>query len=356
MSIRLSYVRKLSSDTLSEILSDIEKLSELDMSLDTLEGSFSRHFPGVLTASVGIPDADVKSQHEALGKARQGLKAAKEMKAQVANILSAYPEDKTALRALSDTEKLIISFEKHEKAAAKILRTIASKQMPKALAAYAKKVETVLKSKFVDPDQLDVIPWINPEPYCSVKDQWGKVRSVAGFRFSVVFQVIIPSLFNYDGGKFRMSAVEESVGDSGVTITSSNSSSLNRNGGPELFIAEFLGNLKGWSGIKGEAETNVTRLKDANQIAAVLKSVASRVGGSNVEVTVDKAGTSVSVGFRTYLRGEDYGEYDESWSEEGRRNYKIPAEKALAPYKDKISRFSLTYSEKGYWNFDVDLK
>jgi len=55
-------------------------------------------------------DPEVKSQRDALIKAREGLKAAKQVLESVTGILKVYPDDKTAIRAKADAETMLNRF------------------------------------------------------------------------------------------------------------------------------------------------------------------------------------------------------------------------------------------------------
>lgn len=158
------------ASSLNSLLVQLDTLRELDANLSAIEEDFGVHYPGVLrrasrwtTHSAALDAAfttEVTSQGEVLGKAREGLKGAKLIQEQVANVLKQYPDDKTAARVLADAETMVGRFERHEAAAAKVIRTLAKKQMPDALKKYAAKVEKLISTRLVDPEKMQVIPWV----------------------------------------------------------------------------------------------------------------------------------------------------------------------------------------------------
>ena len=360
--------RKLASDV-SDLLNTLDSLRELDANLSAMEESFALHYPGVIRVAAGMTDItpEVTSQGEAINKARNGLKAAQEVKKGLTAILAVYPEDKTVKRALADAETMIARFAKHDADCAKVIRTLAKKQMPDALKKYAKKVEAILTPRFVDPAKLQVIPWVSTSSvYVPATSRYGNPTSIRCLAFSVVFRVsgLPPWDEPYEGGaklpprQVQLTITEKTAGDEGTRIEGLNSYGMDDlKQGPAYFAEKLLEMLKGWNGLQGEEAASVDRKRTADQIASALASVARRLGtdGSD-KPEVDRAGLSVYVSFRTGIRSEDFGQYDDEWSARGNKLYKPPAEAALAPFKDKIKTFSLSYGEKGWWGYHVELK
>ena len=349
------------ASSLSDVLDGLDALRELDSRLTSLEVSFDEHYPGVLRVAAEV-DPEVVSQGESLKKAREGLAAAREIRAKVDVILKAYPDDKTAKRAVADADVMIERFKKHEEAAAKVIRTIAKKQMPPALKAYMAKAEKLISSKFADPSSLTVIPWVSPHTvHVAPVDRWSQGTQIKCLRFDAVFRVEgVPEEYPDDPNNRRtrrveLSVSETSVGSGGAWISEHYTTDTTKQD-PAWFAAKFLEKLQGWSGIAGAAEANKARRAVALQIGSLLGPLARRLGDPSQDVEVDPAGLNVSVSFRTNLQEEDYGQYEEEWRHKGDRFYLEPAKKLLAPYADKIKSFSVDYSEKGWWSFEVNLK
>ena len=360
------------ANDLSEVFAELGVLQELSSNLSSLEQSFDQHYPNMLRLAAMI-DPEVVSQGEALKKAMEGLKAATEIKERIALILKAYPEDKTAARSLVDAETMISRFEKHTDNARKVIRTIAKKQMPPALKAYAAKVEKIVAPRFFKEEDLKVIPWVSAgREYITGKDRWDKGGFVDCLVFSYVFRVdglppyaresdMDPNDARYTKPRtIQLTVSESTAGAPGTRISTSDLGSYAQDDpkqGPEWFAANFLDRLRGWSGLQGEGVATKARKDTADQIASALSSVARRFShGGQVEKSVDSTGLTTEITFRTDVRSEDYGEYNETWRDIGEKQYKVPADKVMAPFKDKIRSFSLGYGEKGYWTYHVQLK
>ena len=350
------------ANSLSEVLYGLDALRELDSRLTSMEVSFDEHYPNVLRVAA-VVDPEVVSQGAALQKAREGLAAARDIRLKVEVILKAYPDDKTAKRAVADADVMIERFVKHEEAAAKVLRTIAKKQMPPALKAYMDKAEKLIAAKFVDPSKLRVIPWVTLHTeYIPPVNRWSEGTQIKCLLFQAVFRV--EGVFAGDPleptrtQRVELIVSEATAGPGGTRIDGLRAYSVGDTKQDATWFADkFLEELRGWPGLVGATGANATRKTVALQIGALLGSLAQRLGESRKQdAEVDPAGLTVHVSFRTDLREEDYGQYDETWRREGDRMYKEPAKKLLAPYADKIKSFSLSYGEKGYWSFAVTLK
>jgi hypothetical protein len=349
------------ASSLSDVLDGLDALRELDSRLTSLEVSFDEHYPGVLCVAAEV-DPEVVSQGESLKKAREGLAAAREIRAKVDVILKAYPDDKTAKRAVADADVMIERFKKHEEAAAKVIRTIAKKQMPPALKAYMAKAEKLISAKFADPSKLQVIPWVSPHTvHVAPVDRWSQGTQIKCLLFQAVFRVEGVSADDPDDRartrRVELTVSEATAGTGGTRINglqSYTTDDLKQDAA--WFAASFLESLRGWPGIAGAADANKARRAVALQIGSLLGSLARRLGDSSQDAEVDPAGLNVSVSFRTDLQEEDYGQYEEEWRHKGDRLYLEPAKKLLAPYADKIKSLSANYSEKGWWSLDVNLK
>ena len=364
------HLAQWSDSFLTDALRSLDALRELDSNLSALESSFDEHYPGMLRLAAldAAFTTEVTSQGQMLVKAREGLKGAREIKVGVGNVLKQFPDDKTAARIVADAETMVDRFTRHEAAAAKIIRTLAKKQMPDALKKYAAKAEKLISARFLEPEKLQVIPWVSKsQARSSTVNAEGYKPYVDCLQFQVVFRVTLPppkpesGMDPNDGfyktpRKVELIAAEDTVGEAGVHISGLGSYTTDDlTKGPDYFVERFLNVLQGWVGLKGEGAANASRLQVANAIAGILEPLARKFGGHDSE-RARITELSVDVGFRTDIRSEDYGQYDEQWGEEGKNTYEVPARKALAPYMDKIRSFSCGYGEKGWWYYHVALK
>ena len=355
------------NDVLQDVWRDLHSLRELDEHLTAVEVDFDGHYPGVLRVAAGVTniEPEVTSQADLLGKAREGLDAAMAILSQVEKVLRVYPDDKTAIRAKADAATMIARFEKHEAAAAKVIRTLAKKEMPSALKKYAAQVEKLVVARFVNPDDLQVIPWVAPaRVYVE-----GSRSVVKCLQFQVVFRTHTPPPKpdpNDDPNQaifkkprtVELIASEDTAGPPVVRIQGMGSYSMtDLTKGPDFFAEKFLEKLQGWTGLKGEGAANAARLTVARNIASALWPVSRSFGSYDAkEPKVGPNGLNVMVSFRHNTRWEDEGWHGEHDQNELRKKIQTAVERAVGSYKDKIRQVSTDYGEKGWWSIYVVLK
>ncbi len=363
----------------------LSALSALDAMLTGMEKSFDDHYPGMMVlAAFAAPDPEVVSQLDVLTKAREGLKSAKALLGNVNAIIVQYPEDKTAARALTDANTMIDRFTRHEANAAKVIRTMATKRMPPGLEKLADQAEKLIKKRMVDPKKLTLIPWLgvvstsvetspaSGDPmsrwYEPAKVEWVKV-----VQFSVVFSIRDPGIpkirehapSNAAADEARVTASENSLGKAGQFMSgdSYNSKPATAQGIVDLLVQQ----IDAWEGWKGGAEIMSGRMAIAPKIKAALEAAAKKISGGGyfgggvdtLEAEISRDGKTIDISFRTDLRGEDYGQYDEDWSRQGRAAYSPHFERALAPFAEFIEKphyNPISYGEKGWWSYSVNLK
>jgi len=255
--------RQAAPRELSDVLDTLRSLEMLSGELDDVEEAFNHHFR--MAAAI---DPKVTSQIEALQKARKGLKLAQDALKQVTAILGVYPEDKTAQRAVKDADVMVRRFERHEAAAAKIIRTLSQKQMPAALKKLAASVSTAIKRRLVDSKTLQVLPWQ------TTKERWldggYRGRGVTGVEYQVVFRI---DADNFPGGNNRkeMILTESTILDIGPFNESLRVGRPVETTAREA-VAWFMSQLEGWPGVQGEGEAIAGRAATAQAVARALNS------------------------------------------------------------------------------------
>jgi len=343
--------RYLKAVSIEEDLPTLEKallnLENLDMTLTAIEDTYNDHMTGKV-ASVDIPDVGpyVTSQLESLTKSQEGLKAALQIEASVKQILVMDPENKTAQRTATDAATMVKRFKKHEEEARAMIRDIAKKKTPPALKKMGDAVLKILKTRLVDPESVTMIPWVDPKTHFYTG---GSMSPKIGVGYLLVFS--FPGVEKAN----RPTLVESTISNIGVELIYSNTSTPATD--PKIvtdLIVKYLGE---WNGIKGKAEEGAGRAELAKTVLGIMESMGRRLG----EIRRDESevldnNRNLSVTFRTNLRTENYGEYDDEWQEIVSREYTQPLKKALASYMDKIKSVGVENNEKGYWSFYVTLK
>lgn len=335
---------------LRDVLLELENLEDLSSTLTEIEERFDQHFAS-RTAAL---DPEVTSQLDALNKAREGVRAAENLKKQVEAILQQYPDDKTAKRSAADADTMLKRFQKHEQAAHKIIRTISKKALPKALKALAPKVASLIRAKLVDPKMLQVIPWQREMP--SIRGEAG------GIEYQVVFRIVEPRLKARGWGhdKAEIITAENTASYKGVSMITPAPHREDNPSAKEVAEA-FLNQLQGWPGMKGEAEATESRAGTARAIASALEGLGRKLRSYDDDrVTVSKDNRRVSTAYRSDLpkEGESaVGEYEYGRMVDAEYKRALPTiKRVLDPWENKIEKWDLSYGEKGWGYISVTLK
>jgi len=172
--------RRIASEA-DALLDQLADLAALDGALTDIEESFASHYGRV--ASTRHPE--VLSHYDALIKARNGLAIANVILEKAQEMVAAFPEDKTAKRAVADANTMVARFTRHVEEASKVIRTLAQKQMPPALKAAAAKLKTAVSKLLNDPSALQVRPWMQRE---NVRATVG-AQEIETVRFFVQFEI-----------------------------------------------------------------------------------------------------------------------------------------------------------------------
>lgn len=328
-----------------EVLDTIKSLALLDKNLTEFEESFQSHF-----AATGL-DPEVGNQSEALHKALEAIKQAEQAKKAAEAIAALFPADKTAPRAVEAADVMIKRFLKHAEEARKIIRRIAKKEMPADLKKAAASLKRALQKRLVNSSDLQEIPWV-AKPF--TRDEIAT--------YFVYLVVNVPGKPKLRGIQLRQrlyspharysdSEVKMAGGDMGSSFL--NEKPFNVKDAVDLF-AEWV---RGWSGLKGEAEANTTRKQVSEQVAGIVKSWTRRQGGDTDNVEVSSDYLRISGGFRGNTRWEQESEWDadEGTSSEGGK-YQASLKSALGGLMGNVKSLGVYYGEKGWWSVSVTLK
>ena len=350
----------------------LSALGALDAMLTGMEHSFDKHYPGMMVmAAMAAPDPEVVSQLDALTKAREGLKAAKALLVNVNAIIVQFPEDKTAARALTDANTMIDRFTRHEANAAKVIRTMASKRMPPGLEKLADQAAKLIKKRLIDPKKLTQIPWVGVKSVAVVP--MGKY--VNALQFQLVFSIRDPGIAavrsfapsDAAADEARVTIAENSLGSPGQFMVIDSWTDSKQTTAQEV-VDRLVSQIDGWSGWKGGAEVLSGRMAIAPKIKAALEAAVKKITGGGYygggvvdarEATISRDGKTINISFRTDIRGDDYGQYDDHHQAWGEAEYSPHFERALAPYAEFIEkpRYNpISYGEKGWWSYTVTLK
>ena len=320
---------------LDEVLNTLAELSELSNNIEESIDTFAMHY------RMAAVDPMVTTQKDLLVKAREGLRAANMVISAVKAVLQQYPDDKTALRAMKDAETMVDRFTKHEQDASKIIRIISKKAMPPELKKYAAKLNKALSDRMVNSDMLQVIPW-----------QQDAYRDVI---FKVVFKVV--------DGTFNVvaNAYEDLSSKDGPLASMGEQSYNGKRLSSSEFVEQFFAGLKGWPGIKGEADAIGVRSVAAQKVMNALNSAIGRMNGwMSEKATISQSGTEVEASYRSNLPKEGASDVGESRYEEMVRDeiarFKKVVEPLLSPYMDLIAGVHYYDSEKSWINVEVELK
>lgn len=299
-------------------------------------------------------DPEVSSQMSVLVKAREGLKHAQEMLTRSNEIIKLFPDDKTAVRAKQEAERMVERFKKHEAAAHKIITTLSKKAIPPALKKEADAAAKAIKARLVDPDALEVIPW---QRETSTFDRVPPVKVV---EYQMVFRLKgVPDEYHFSGTHNAWMLIEN-TGISDAKVESWQNGNLKAGGTTgKDFAANLLERLKGWAGIKGESEATAARASTAQAIARALNSVITR-GWDKEPATVSKDNITIEAAYRSDLPKEgasSVGEYEyEEMVEREVASCRKLLDPKLAPYKNQIDRVNIHDGEKSWIYISVRLK
>jgi hypothetical protein len=333
------FLKQAVPRALSEVLRELDNLDELSQSIEEVTDAFSMHY----RMAAAIP-TEVKSQIDALKKARGGLGKAQEIASRVTALLEIYPEDKTAQRAVKDAAVMVKRFARHEKDAAKMIRTLSKKALPEDLKKMAASVQRSIKRKLEDPKALQVLPW--------TVEQRSYATDRSGAVFQVVFRIEDKSLPNNKAETILQVNTVDPVGvELGGGYSKPKATSV------KVALAHFLAQLQGYAGLAGEEDRTTNRMDAAQSIANALKSWGRKVGEGDRDAEIGKGGLSVSYSIRRDTRWESHSDSDYEYGVGEEEETLLTALKPyLKPYQQDIKSATVGYDEKGWWSAWVQLK
>jgi hypothetical protein len=326
-------------------LDNLSDLAELTENAQEIIDGFNLHYASGRVAGM---DPQIASEYAILTKVIEGQKLADQTVKAMENLVKLFPEETKYAKALADARKMLEKLAKQVDASKKIIRTFAKKVAPKALTDLSKKIEAKIKSRLVDPSQVETF-------FTQSADYQGNVES-----FFVVKALV-------GGSDLRPAAlwVKELVtGTPGITM-----SAAFDGGGPyggwepatvEGALETFLESVKGWKNVKGEAESQSARSGTAKSIASAIDGVTRRLSSYGQDAaTVSSDFRRVEGAYRSSLPKEgaySVGEYryDRMVQEEISRARKS-VDAALAPYKSQIANVRL-YGGESWIYIEVTLK
>ncbi len=336
------YQRRMAEEApaIQDVVNELEKLKQLDQNLDEIETTFGLHFK---LAALPETDPEVKSQFEALEKARGGLKAARSILKSVEEILKAYPDDKTAIRSKAEAEVMVKRFAKHEADAHKIIETISKKSMPETLKKMAGAAKKIIEAMFINPEHLRVIAW--------------QSRMFKGVIYQMAFSIdskaeppLPENLRN-----LQLILEEDTTRQTGPNIFGAYQPTTAKE-----FAERFLDALKGWRGLKGESEAISGRKEAAEQVRRALDS-ALALGMDQDRATISHDNREVEGSYRSNVLPKEgeraVGEYE--YGEMVERvlgDTKKSVERSLTHLKDKIEKIKYGTGEKSWVYVTVVLK
>jgi hypothetical protein len=300
-----------------------------------------------------------KENLDALGVMLDALKAAEVAQKSVVQIAELLPDDKTVPRSKKDVEGMIVRFQKRAEAARKVIRAVASREMPPELMKLGKAAAKIVAARMVDPSKLRVIPWMG--------ETWEKKIS-----YSVILRIEAEDL--HVGSKYGSNRLDVVLVDDGSRIhVRVDGCDLHVHGAerdvvvtPKIVAGDTFPYLVGWPGLKGEVEATEGRRQVAGEIARVMKTLSSKLGmrdwgGPFDEVEQSADLRKISTAYRSDnlpKEGErSVGEmrYSEMLREEFARARKA-FEGALAAHKDQIEGIEIHDGEKSWIYITVTLK
>ncbi len=328
-------------------LDNLVDLAELSENAQEIIDGFNLHYAAARVAGM---DPQIASEFQVFNKVVEGGALAVKTVEALTNLVKLFPEETKYAKALADATKMREKLGKQVEASRKILHTLSKKIAPKALIALAKKVESKIESRLIDPSKI--------------KTFFSQGQYAGGEAYSnFVVQVFVP-LQNPDSDQLgALWLQEDAVGSSGVTMNISWDSRIPYGNWKPATVDGaldlFLDATEGWKNVKGEAEGQSARKNTAYSIAQAINNATSRLGGGR-DAVIKSDFRTVTGEYRSSLPKEgaySVGEYryEEMVSEEIARFKKI-LDPALTPFKSQIKNINFKDSEKSWIHVTVWIK
>lgn len=323
-------------------LDNLADLAELVENAQEIIDGFNLHYASKRVAGT---DPQIASEYEISKKLTEGQKLADQTVEAMKNLVKLFPEEPKYAKALADAQKMLEKLRRQLEASEKIIHTVAKKIAPKALTEFSKKLVAKIKSRLIDPSQIEtffdqdkyvyldkidayfVVKAPEHGPYLWIKEQ---VAGTPGIEMGIYGQK----------GRAPFEWKPATV-DGAVDM--------------------FFGNVKGWNNVKGEAESQSARSSTAKSIASAINGVTRRLSSYGQEAAqISPDFYTVEGAYRGNLpKGGAYSvgkyEYERMENEEVAHVRKV-VDAALAPYKSQIADVDITPEEKSWMYITVTLK
>lgn len=324
-------------------LDNLADLAELVENAQEIIDGFNLHYASKRVAGT---DPQIASEYEISKKLTEGQKLADQTVEAMKNLVKLFPEEPKYAKALADAQKMLEKLRKQLEASRKIIDTVAKKLAPKALIEFSKKLVAKIKSRLIDPSQIETFFDQDKYVYLDKIDAYFVVKAPA------------------HGGYFYLWIKEQVAGTPGIEMGSNWERRAPFEWKPATVdgaVDMFFGKVKGWNNVKGEAESQSARSSTAKSIASAINGVTRRLSSYGQEAAqISPDFYTVEGAYRGNLpKGGAYSvgkyEYERMENEEVAHVRKV-VDAALAPYKSQIADVDITPEEKSWMYITVTLK
>lgn len=332
--------------TYMKALDNLADLAELTENAQEIIDGFNLHYASGRVAGL---DPQIASEYQILTKVTEGQKLADQTVKAMENLVKLFPEETKYAKALADARKMLEKLTKQLDASKKIIRTVAKKVAPKALTEFSKKLEAKVKSKLIDPSQIETFFTQGADYRGNVEGFFVVKALVAGTELQPVALWIKEQVAGTPGVSMGVAFGQGRQPYEWKTAT------------VEGAVEMFLEAVKGWKNVKGEAESQSARSGAAKSIASAIDGVTRRlsyIGQDAAKISPDFR--RVEGAYRSSLPKEgaySVGEYEYERmvaDEIARARKKV--DDAIAPYKRQIADVRIYDGEKSWIYIEVTLK
>lgn len=323
-------------------LDNLADLAELVENAQEIIDGFNLHYASKRVAGM---DPRIVSERQISKKLTEGCELADQTVVTMKNLVKLFPEEPKYAKALADAQKMLEKLRKQLEASRKIIDTVAKKLAPKALIEFSKKLVAKIKSRLIDPSQIETF-FTQGTAFLNKVEAYFVVKAPA------------------HGGYFYLWIKEQVDGTPGIEMGPNWERRAPFEWKPATVdgaVDMFFGNVKGWNNVKGEAESQSARSSTAKSIASAIDGVTRRLssyGQDAAQISPDFR--TVEGAYRGNLpKGGAYsvGEYEyERMENEEVAHVRKVVDAALAPYKSQIADVGITPGEKSWMYITVTLK
>jgi hypothetical protein len=322
-------------------LDNLADLAELVDNAQEIIDGFNLHYASKRVAGM---DPQIASEREISKKLTEGQKLADQTVVTMENLVKLFPEEPKYAKALADAQKMLGKLTKQLEASEKIIHTVAKKLAPKALTEFSKKLVAKIKSRLIDPSQIETF-FTQGTAFLNKVEAYFVVKAIPHHaRLWIKEQVAgtpgIEMGIYWEKGRAPFEWKPATV-----------------DGAVEMFFE----NVKSWENVKGEAESQPARSSTAKSIASAIDGVTRRLSSYGQEAAkISPDFRTVEGAYRGNLPKEgaySVGEYEYKRMEnEEVAHVRKVVDAALAPYKSQIADVDITPEEKSWMYITVTLK